>query len=207
MKTRFVVLLLSALWLTTLPAIAQTDIYDNGPTNGTVDAWTINYGFIMSDSFIVPAGGANISGLSFAAWLFPGDTLQSVNIGVSQYELGSNYFDQQVNFTQSGCALNQYGYNVCTETASFAAFHLNAGSYWINLSNAVDTAGEPVYWDENDGPSYASETSTGTDPSESFTILGSTSSSTGTTPEPGSLMLFATGFLGIGDVLRRKLFR
>jgi PEP-CTERM motif len=207
MKTRFVVLLLSALWLTTLPAVSQTDIYDNGPTNGTVDAWTINYGFIMSDSFIVPTGGANISGLSFSAWLFTGDTLQSVNIGISEYEMGHELFDQQVNLTQSGCVLNQYGYNVCTETGSFTPFHLNAGAYWINLSNGVDTAGDPVYWDENSGPSTASSTSTGTDPSESFTVLGSTNSGTGTTPEPSSLMLFATGVLGLGDVLRRKFLR
>jgi len=26
-------------------------LYDNGPINGNVDAWTINFGFVMSDPF------------------------------------------------------------------------------------------------------------------------------------------------------------
>src|SRR4029079_4809561 len=30
------------------------EIYDDGPINGTVDAWTINFGFVVSDSFPVP---------------------------------------------------------------------------------------------------------------------------------------------------------
>jgi hypothetical protein len=48
-------------------------------------------------------------------------------------------------------------------------------------------------------------------PSESFTVLGSESSTTtsttttGTVPEPGSLMLFASGFFGVTAMLRRKL--
>ena len=31
-------------------------------------------------------------------------------------------------------------------------------------------------------------------------------SSTGTTPEPSSIMLFGSGILGLAGVLRRKLF-
>ncbi len=34
----------------------SNDIYDNGPTNGNTDAWTINYGFIVSDSVNVSQG-------------------------------------------------------------------------------------------------------------------------------------------------------
>ena len=51
MKLRIASLSLLALCLAVVPAVAQTDLYDNGPTNGTVDAWTINFGFIVSDSF------------------------------------------------------------------------------------------------------------------------------------------------------------
>ena len=29
----------------------SSDIYDNGPINGNTDAWTINFGYITSDSF------------------------------------------------------------------------------------------------------------------------------------------------------------
>ena len=50
----------------------------------------------------------------------------------------------------------------------------------------------------------------GTITAESFTILGSTgstSTTTGTTPEPGTLMLFGSGALGLLGVLRRKFGR
>jgi len=55
MKLRVASLLLLALYLTlaVVPAMAQT-VYSNGPINGTTDAWTINFGFVVSDSFTTP---------------------------------------------------------------------------------------------------------------------------------------------------------
>jgi hypothetical protein len=41
---------------------------------------------------------------------------------------------------------------------------------------------------------------------ESFTVLGSAGSGTGTTPEPESILLFGSGVFGIGALLRRKPF-
>src|ERR1700679_2766713 len=96
------------------------DIYNDGPINGTVDAWTINEDFFVGDSFTVSSGASTISGMQFGAWLFPGDTLESVQVWISSEPLGgTTYFNQQVNFTASGCVLNQFGYNVCTETGMF----------------------------------------------------------------------------------------
>ncbi|MGA2903948.1 MAG: choice-of-anchor tandem repeat GloVer-containing protein [Candidatus Korobacteraceae bacterium] len=156
------------------PGGGGNDIYDNGPTNGTSDAWTINFGFIVSDSFTVTQGyDTSITGMSFAAWLIGGDTLESVHISITSGENGgTSYFNQTVNFSQSECSLNQFGYGVCLETSSFNGPALNNGTYWVNLQNAVTAEGEPIYWDENSGPSSASESSVGTIPSESFTILG-----------------------------------
>jgi uncharacterized repeat protein (TIGR03803 family) len=160
----------------------SNDIYDNGPTNGNTDAWTINFGFITSDSFNVTQGNnTSITGMSFAAWMAPGDVLDSVEVSITSSENGgTSYFDQTVNFTQSGCIGNEYGYNICTETASFNGPALNNGTYWVNLQNASSAAGDPVYWDENSGPSQASESTVGTIPSESFTILGSATSTSTT---------------------------
>jgi hypothetical protein len=97
---------------------------------------------------------------------------------------------------------------VCTETGSFSPVNLSAGTYWLNMQNASVPSGDPVFWDENSGPSEASESSVGTIPSESFTILGTsgTTTGTGTTPEPGSILLFGSGALGLAGLLRRKLF-
>ena len=205
MKLRTASLYLLTICLFALPALAQNDLYNNGPTNGTNDAWTINFGFEISDTFTLTSN-STVNGLNFAAWLTPGDTLESVEVAITSSELGgTTYFDQQVNFAQSGCSGNQYGFNVCNELGSFSGVALNAGTYWLNLQNAVVNTGDPVYWDENDGPSLASNDSVGTLGSESFTVLGSSGSGTGTTPEPGSILLFGTGVLGIGAMVRRRL--
>ncbi|MGA2370369.1 MAG: PEP-CTERM sorting domain-containing protein [Candidatus Korobacteraceae bacterium] len=212
-------LLTLCLMLAAVPAAAQ-GIYNNGPINGNTDAWTINFGFIVSDTFTISTGNTTVTGLSFGAWLFPGDTLTSAEVVFTSMENGgTTYFDQVVSFTSSGCTMNQYGYNVCDETGMFHGPTLNNGTYWLNLENASVPSGDPVYWDENSGigctspgcPSMPSENSLGTIESEAFTMLGYASSSTsttttGTVPEPGSLVLFATGFFGFTAFLRRKLF-
>ncbi|MGA2370367.1 MAG: PEP-CTERM sorting domain-containing protein [Candidatus Korobacteraceae bacterium] len=212
MKLRISLSLLTlCLMLAAVPTAAQT-IYDNGPINGNVNGWTINFGFIVSDTFNVANSGTTITGGAFGMWLFPGDTLTSAELSITSGENGgTSYFDQTVNFTTGGCAMNQYGYNVCQENTSFNGPTLNMGSYWMNLQNASVPNGDPVYWDMNSGPSSASASTVGTIYSESFTVLGSESSTTtsttttGTVPEPGSLILFASGFFGLTAMLRRKL--
>jgi len=106
-----------------------------------------------------------------------------------------------VNFTQSHCT--EYEYNICAESTTFSGPTLNSGTYWINVQNASIPSGDPVYWDENSGPSQASESAVGSIPSESFTIFGTASS---TVPEPSSLILFGSAILGPAGMLRRKLF-
>ena len=212
MKMRIASLSLLALCLAVVPAVAQNDLYDNGAINGTVLGWTINFGFAVSDQFTL-SGDATVNGITFGAWLFPGDTLTSAEVSITSSEFGgTSFFDETVNFTAGTCNSNG-SFNVCAETGSFSGVALNAGSYWLNLSNAVSAAGNPVYWDMNSGPSLASESSVGTIPSESFTILarsGGTTSTTSTTsdsmPEPSSIILFGSGILGLAGVLRRKLF-
>ena len=165
------------------------DIYDNGPINGNTDAWSINFGFIVSDSFTITNNQTPITGMSFGAWLFPGDTLTSVEVSITSDENGgTSYFDQTVNFTQGSCLGNGFGFDVCTESGSFHGPTLNAGTYWVNLQNASVPSGDPVYWDENSGvdcqgqgcPSSASENTIGSIPSESFTILGNATTTTTT---------------------------
>jgi hypothetical protein len=182
----------------------SNDIYDNGPINGNTDAWTINFGFITSDSLNLSNDGTAVTGMSFGAWLFSGDTAPSVEVSITSLENGgTSYFDQTVNFTESNCTGNQFGFNVCTETGTFNGPTLNAGTYWVNLQNASVPSGDPVYWDENSGvgcqgsgcPSSASENTVGSIPSESFTILGNATTTTTTTssysdyacpnPQPG----------------------
>ena len=230
MKLRTVTLSLLTLCLTlaALPAMAQMDLYDNGPVNGQVDAWTINSGFSVSDTIHccgapgVPA--ATVTGISFGAWLEPGDTATSVEVAIGTTGFFSNnVFDGTVTLTSSNCFSNTFGLNVCTESGDFSGPILTGGNYFLTLENATTAEGNPLYWDENSGvgcggdgmpgscPSLAQENTLGTIPSESFTLFGNGSTTTtttsGSTPEPSSVMLFGSGLLGLTGVLRRKAKR
>ncbi len=195
-----------------VPAAAQL-VYENGPINGNEDAWTINFGYIVSDTFTLVNPSTTITGFSFGAWLFPGDVLTSAEIFITSQEFGgTTYFDQVVNFTQSGCTLNTFGFDVCEESSTFHGPTLNAGTYWLNLENASVPNGDPVYWDENAGvgchsqgcPSQPSENSLGTILSEAFSMYGGTNTGSGSTPEPGGLLLFGSGVLAAAAVIRRR---
>jgi hypothetical protein len=195
-----------------LPAAADI-VYENGPINGETDGWTINFGFVISDTITISTGNTKINGLSFGVWLTPGDVVQSLEVSItSSVQGGTVYFDGMLDVTQSGCYLNSYSYDICTETAMFDGPVLANGMYWLNLENAESEFGDPVYWDENSGvgcyspgcPSYAAPNSLGTLPSEAFTIYG-TPVGTGTVPEPAGLMLLASGIVSGWMLLRRKM--
>jgi hypothetical protein len=212
MKTRTASLSLLALCLTlaAVPAVAQT-VYSNGPINGNVDGWTINFGFVVSDTFNVGVNNTTITGFDFGAHVFPGDILTSAELSITSGENGgTNYFDQIVNFTQSNCVPNNFGFNVCLESSTFNGPTLNGGTYWVNLQNAMEPSGDPAYWDENSGPSSASESTVGSIPSEAFTVLGTSSTTTSTSTktsvtEPSSIVLLGSGMLGLAGLLRRRL--
>lgn len=162
-------------------------VYDNGPIDGNTYAWEIDsynglYN-VVSDTFTL-AGSSTITGISFGAWLDPGTTLYTAQIIISSQpdNGGTIYYNSPpLNFTQTGCVLNQYGYNVCTETVSNLDIpRLSPGTYWMNLQNASVSNLNSAYWDQNSGvgcmspgcPSQAQSYYYGTIPSESFTLLG-----------------------------------
>jgi hypothetical protein len=156
--------------------------YDNGPVNGQVDAWTINFGFTTTDSIQL---NATASGIQFWAWLVPGDTITNVEVQIGANAFGNELFDGIVTLTQSNCFTNDLGYSVCLETGNFTGPALS-GNAWLTLANANVPDGDPVFWDENSGvgcdspgcPSQAQENTIGTIPSEAFTLTGAATTTT-----------------------------
>ncbi|MGC2111319.1 MAG: choice-of-anchor tandem repeat GloVer-containing protein [Candidatus Korobacteraceae bacterium] len=153
-------------------------VYENGPVNGQVDAWTLNSGFAATDSIQV---NSSIGSLNFWAWLIPGDTITNIQVSVGSTPFGSDLFNGVVSLSQANCFTNSYGYNVCLESGNITSGPTLSGNAWVTLQNASVPSGDPVYWDENSGvgcyspgcPSQAQENTVGTIPSEAFTVLGS----------------------------------
>ena len=111
--------LFALICLAAVPAMAQT-VYDNGPVNGQVDAWTINFGFSVSDTFHI-SSSTTLGSLDFWAWVEPGDTATSAEVAIgSNGYFSNNLFDGTVSLTQSNCFTNNFGFDVCNEHGNFS---------------------------------------------------------------------------------------
>ncbi len=183
--------------------VAAGTLYSNGPSNGDIDAWTINYGFSVSDSFVVPAN-STIQRIDFVYWEQPSfDVLTTVDMQIGATSFAGN-IQTLTGLTSTYLGANSFGYNLFNAEYTFPGIAWS-GSGFVTLSNACTTDGcstTPIYWDENQGPSTAYDSSAGMIDSESFTLSGNSS---GIVPEPGSMMLFASGVCCLAAVLRRRL--
>lgn len=161
-------------------AFPQNLIYANGPVNGIcdlqgckVDAWGINFGYTVTNSI---GGVGTVSGFEFAFWMFPGDTMSTLDwsIGTKPFgaDIGQGTASQSAGtLSDQFLSTNQYGYDI--HTVAVTGLNVNIGSSnWLTLANATVPTGDPVYWDENNGPSQAQENAVGTIPSESFNVSG-----------------------------------
>jgi hypothetical protein len=197
------------LALAAVPALAQQDLYDNGPVNGETSAWQINFGYAVSDTTTTGynTSKSNIRNSDIAVWVEPGDTPTSISWLFGTTPFSSNIASGTSPLTVTNSFINQFGYQVDTVSFSTAVSNLSQGNYWITLENATTADGAPLYWDENSGvgcqslgcPSQAQANGVGTIPSETFTLEGSPA---GTTPEPNTLALLGSGFLGFAAFLR-----
>src|SRR5664279_935572 len=107
MKLRIASLTILCLLLAVAPAMADT--YSNGPYNGTNDAWTISFGFTVSDSFTL--SGGPVSDFQFVYWdASASDLLTTADLQVGVTSFGGSA--QTVAFFSTFLGTNQYGYNL-----------------------------------------------------------------------------------------------
>ena len=185
---------------------------------GQTDAWTINYGYAVSDSFTVSSPGT-MTNDGIASWQYPGDFMTGVSWAVGTAPDTANIASGTSATTDYFFFTNYWGYDIYVDRFNTGAVSLHPGpTYWLTLYNATTSYGYPAYWDINSGPSAAWESAigyitpdicisyyppNGGTCSDAFDISGSQR----TIPEPGSLLLFGSGLLGLGGVIRRRLGR
>jgi hypothetical protein len=186
-------------------------LYDNGALNGALGNFNIggNGGqYAISNSFVLNTA-STITGIQFGTWTFPGDTISTVDWGITTNPNAfSGFLDGGTATVVNGTtSLNSLGWAVGVDQIGTGPISLAAGVYYLVLQNAV--AANPVYWDETDGlasawsnalgslQNYNSQNTTG---SESFQILGTNG---GEIPEPAAWTLMLVGLAGLGAVLRR----
>ena len=193
------------------PAFAGV-IYTDGPTLGTANALFIDgpnsgpFNQSISDGFVATASGTAYS-LDFGLWVTPGTTPTTVSWWLGTTAFGSDISSgsaAQVGYTY---LFNNGGWDVYDVNVTGLSGSLSAGgTYWLTLGNANDSAGDQFdAWDVNNGPANCQFAVGGVPQGgcglggEAFTINSSP------TPEPGTLIMFGSGILGLAGVLRRKI--
>ncbi len=214
MKKLALVIVKTILLATAAAATLSAEtLYSNGGVNGTFAGLQISQAYATSDSFTLGSNSTLTGASNIGIWVDTGDTLTSFDWSISTSPDGGGTSEGSGSGFSSATELtptSSYGfsgeYNVYNVSFTIPDLALAAGTYYLTLQNATTANQGGVYWDQNDGPSTASTYYDGTFldavESESFEIDGTTSS---TTPEPGTLVLFGSGLLGMAGLIRRKV--
>lgn len=196
-------------------AAAQAQIYSNGVPNGTSGNEMTEW--IQAEDFMLGAP-TTLAGGSF--WAF--SLAQSAYQGSIFWQIMSNSGGQPGSTLFSGTATptgvnDGYMYNGTTPIfrydMSFGALALGSGNYWLALHNGplTMTARSEFYWATTDANStasgqekdisYVGGTWATNGAEHAFTLNGATA---GTVPEPATLLLLASGLLGLAAFTRLR---
>jgi hypothetical protein len=194
-KLAIALCVLTVGWLAATRASAlPTIVYDNGPVNGNLNAFYIGSGGSISDSFTLSAP-TTITQAQFGAWVDAGDTPTSVDWSIGSSAFNNDFGSGTGTLTNTPFLFNNsFGDDVYESKFSLSDV-LGPGTYWLTLGNGVaSTPSDPVFWDQNNGPSTATDGES-LIASESFQLFTDSVGSgiSGAIPEPAGPMLVVLG--------------
>ncbi len=154
-------------------------IYDNGPVNGFVNAYTISNGFAVTNSFVPEA--TTVTNFDFYVWEYPGDQMLAVQWYITGSPFGGTIYGSGTvtspNLTDTFLFSNG-SFNIDKISASGLNVGLiSGGTYYLELYGTT-LLGNPVLWDQNSGvgcqsagcPSQAFVIPQSSIPSEAFDV-------------------------------------
>jgi hypothetical protein len=223
--TSFFLLTILCLALT-----ASAQIYSEGPIDGNDNAFFVTgpnlpnfLGSVqdISNGFVAATSGA-ASHLEWGEWSVGAPTSFSYELGSAAF--GTDIGSGTVGQTAGNSTLlftNGFGYGVYDVGIEITPAAMTAGNtYWLSISNATDASNDGTQgWDipngGSGGPAICNFRQSGTNfgncglGGESFTLSGCGAGPDcgPPVPEPGSILLFGSGIVGLAGVVRRKLNR
>jgi hypothetical protein len=223
--TSFFLLTILCLALT-----ASAQIYSEGPIDGNNNAFFVtgpafpNFlgSFQDISNGFVAANSGSPGGLEWGEWSVGAPTSFSYELGSAAFgtDLGSGTVAQNAGNSHF-LFTNGFGYGVYDVGIEITPAAMTAGNtYWLSISNATDAANDGTQgWDipngGSGGPAICNFRQSGTNfgncglGGESFTLSGCGAGPDcgPPVPEPGSILLFGSGIVGLAGVVRRKLNR
>lgn len=165
MKSKITGFSLLALLCLLVSASASADVlYSNGPVNGTINGWIINFGAQVADSFtlssnstltgvdnvgLLVVSGHTPSTVDWSIWNGGGPGGGGTDLDGPTTASLTNTFD----FSGTGLL---FGDEIYTSSFSLPSIVLGPGTYWLELDNATQVGPTPpdtvMGWDQNDGP-------------------------------------------------------
>lgn len=192
-------LFLLLLLFSGIAAHADT-LYNNGIGSQFLDMWDISGNAVASNQFTCSFAVCNTQTLEFSA-TYPGGIFPSkVDWSITSNPFGGTTFASGTSQLPFFYVCDPDGI-VCLFDVDFASTLAN-GTYYLNLGGVDgslewDTTSNPV----NGNNAYYKDSNgvvTSNIQGEGFKIIGTS------TPEPGSVLLFGSGMLGLAGVLRRR---
>jgi len=180
-------------------AKADTVVYDNGPINGTINAWSINNGFSVSDSFTV-ASDAALTSATVGLWTSGTPLSLAWSIGTTVF--GSEISSGIATLTNSYLS-DYWGYSIYESSFAING-EVSVGTYYLTLSNASSSDQSYVYWDQNNGPSTAKQNLNGEPSSDPYGSHSFKLESGSSVPDSGTtLALFGAALVSLVAFRRR----